>query len=1211
MPRSRIEFPWIGCLVAVCAMATRLPGADDIDFGRDIRPILSQNCFKCHGPDDTRREAELRLDERDGTLRPSASGQRPIVPGNPSQSEVIRRIESNDPDLQMPPPSTKRALTADEKSMLRKWITAGAPYRAHWSFVPPQRPELPAVQQRTWPRDGLDQLVLARLEQEGLTPSVEADRYSLLRRAALDLTGLPPTPDEADEFARDGSPDAWERQLDRLLASPHYGERGARRWLDLARYADTNGYEKDRVRSVWPYRDWVISALNANMPFDQFTIEQLAGDMLPQATEAQRIATGFHRNTMLNEEGGIDPLEFRFYAMTDRVATTATAWLGLTLSCAQCHTHKYDPITHTDYYRLFALLNNADEPEMDVYREDVAQARAALQKSIAALQADLPRQFPLPDEFEWTSVPPSRVTSAQGAQPSLQPDGVVLIEGPNPDQDRYEWTATSDLSDVVAVRLQVLSDERLPSRGPGRTPHGNFVLSELAVHAGPGEGPDNPAVRIIRAAADFSQQQFAVEQAIDGQSKSGGWAIHGPDPWNVNRTATFILEKPIGSANAKTHWTISLDQQFGKQHTIGKFRIQFGRRTSTSTGSEADQRQKHLARKFESWLDREQSRTARWSLLRPTEATSNLPLLTIETDGSIVASGDMSKRDLYDVRFPAPSETDPGRTGPPWTALRIEAIADDRFPRRGPGRVYYEGPFGDFFLSEIGLRADGEAVPLTGATQSFANGGNTAASALDGNQQTGWSIQGGQGRTQVAVFRFQKPVARTARFDLSLLFERYYAAGLGRFRVWLTDATGDVSATSLPLELEVMLLDRKGNVPLDDASKAKLLAHYCEVSEELAPARAEIAKLQSQLPTFPTALVFQERPANNPRPTQRYHRGEFLQPKERVLPANLSALPPLPAGEPATRLTLARWLVSPANPLGARVAVNREWAALFGRGLVRTVEDFGSQGSGPTHPELLDFLALELQGQSAVPVPRWNMKRLHRRIASSATYRQSSQVSPVHRERDPGNQWLARGPRQRLDAETLRDSALKVSGLLSEKLLGPSVFPIQPAGVTTEGTYGGLAWNVSPGEDRFRRSLYTFSKRTAPFALGLTFDAPSGEACIARREVTNTPLQALSLMNDPVFVEAARSLGRDFAAIPGSTEDRVRSLIRRALVRPAGPDEINRLTRFINHQRQRLEAGELDAPAISGDSTAAARDIATWTLAARLVLNLDETIMND
>lgn len=1204
-------------LCGIFATSSVAHAAEAPDYGRDVRPILSQFCFKCHGPDETKREAGLRLDLREEAVQPAASGERPIVPTEPAASELIRRITASDPDEQMPPPSAKLHLSAAQKQILHQWIAAGAEYKPHWSFVPPHRPAIPQVRQLEWTRVPFDTFVVSRLESEGLSPSPAADRYALIRRVSLDLIGLPPSAEEADEFIADSAPDAYERLVDRLVASPHYGERWARRWLDLARYADTNGYEKDRTRSVWPYRDWVINALNANMPFDEFTVQQLAGDMLPGASQDQRIATGFHRNTMLNEEGGIDPLEFRFYAMTDRVATTATVWMGLTLGCAQCHTHKYDPITHTDYYSFMALMNNADEPELDVVRTDIEARRSEIEQRLQAMQADLPNRFPLPDEFVWSSPKLVAATSANGAKLEGLDDGSILVTGPTPETDTYELTFTSELADINAVRLEALSDPKLPSKGPGRTPHGNFVLTEITATISSLEGPEESVpVKFTTASADFSQDMFPVDKAIDKDEKGSGWAIHGPGEWNVNRTATFVTDGQLNPTGAAHRWTIRLVQQFGKQHTLGKFRISLGRRPPAASGTEAERRRAHLSDKFRDWLSREQQRVVTWTRLKPIKATSNLPLLTIQNDGSIVATGDMSKRDLYEVSLQAPhSATKDEGSLRGWTALRIEALPDEQFPKDGPGRVYYEGPFGDFFLSEVTLKANGHPVKLTGATQSFANGGNTAAMALDGNQQTGWSINGGQGKSHVAVFRFDRPVERNSALDLSLLFERYYAAGLGRFRVSVTDDPRSVEASTLPMEFESVLLAARSTADGADTDPVarfpRLLRYFCEIAPELAAERKAISDLRARMPAFPTALVFQERPANNPRATHRHHRGEFLQPKEIVEPAMLSALPALPKGQNSNRLTFARWLVSPRNPLGARVTVNREWAAFFGRGLVRTVEDFGSQGASPTHPALLDWLAVECGGTDLPQgngVPAWDMKRLHRMLVTSATYRQSSRVSPELLAKDSQNELLARGPRSRLEAEIVRDAALKASGLLSQKLLGPSVFPPQPASVTTEGTYGGLAWNVSTGEDRYRRTLYTFSKRTAPFAMSLTFDAPSGEACIARREVTNTPLQALTLLNDTVFIEAAQALGREFAAKAVSPDERLVILFRRCLTRPPTTDEQALLKQFYENQLSRLRDKQLDAAALAGPGDGDPIDRAAWTLVARAILNLDEAV---
>jgi hypothetical protein len=1188
------------CLIGLSLVWMATASAAPPDFNREVRPILAAHCFKCHGPDDKARESGLRLDERESATKELEPGQKAIVPGMPDKSELVRRIESADESDVMPPPSANKPLSAQQKAILKAWIAAGATYQAHWAFTPPVRPGLPVVQDKAWPKNGIDRFVLARLEAAGLKPAPQADRYTLLRRVSLDLVGLPPSEEEAVAFLADYERDpegAYERLVERLLASPHYGERWARRWLDLARYADTNGYEKDRVRSIWPYRDWVINALNADMPFDQFTIEQLAGDMLPNATQAQRIATGFHRNTMLNEEGGIDPLEFRYYSSVDRINTTATVWLGLTLGCAQCHTHKFDPIPHQDYYRLMAFLNNADEPTVDVVREDIAARRAEIEKRAAAMEADLPNRFPTAGPLKWQTPKAAKLVSAGGATAEQLPDGSFRLSGENPDKDTYTLTLDSELAEVSALRVQALVDDALPSRGPGRTPHGNFVLTELEIRYAEAAKPDQMTpVKIARADADFSQQGFSPTLTYDGKPDTG-WAIHGVGDWNRTRTATYYFEKPVAAPGGK--WTIKLDQQYGKQHNLGRVRIQLGHQQSDGR-PEAERRKEHRDRKFAAWQKAEAEKTALWTPLLPAELSSNLPLLTHEGQGVVFVSGDKSKRDVYDLTFRGDLAG--------ITALKLEVLPDERLPQKGPGRIDYEGPFGDFFLSEF--TANGERQKIKTATHSFANGGNTAEKAIDGDPQTGWSIQGGQGKRHVAVFVLDKPLDAAEALQVQLLFERYYAPGLGKFRLWATKDPRAAEARETPPQIERLLLtsDKERTAEQD----AELLKYFCHVAPELAGERAEIDKLLGTRPAFATTLVMLERPPNNPRPTFIHKRGEFLQSTQKVEPGLLSVLAPLSKSPPTNRLEFARWLASPQNPLVARVTVNRQWQAFFGRGLVRTLEDFGYTGEAPSHPELLDWLAKEFEEgvshKGARGAPQ-SLKSLHKLIVLSATYQQSSAIPEELLTKDASNALLARMPRVRLEAELVRDAVLKVGGLLSSKIGGPSVFPPQPANVTTEGAYGSLAWKVSDGEDRYRRGLYTFAKRTAPYAMTNTFDGPTGEACIARREVSNTPLQALTLLNDPVILEAAQALGKQFAAAPKEPAERLRRLFERCLTRPPSAEETELLVRFYRAQLSRLQAAELNAAQIAGPGDAAtAPERAAWTLIARSLLNLDEFV---
>ena len=1175
----------------------------EVDFSRDVRPILASNCLKCHGVDDNARKGNLRLDVRESAIHAAKSGDVPIVPGKPEHSALIRHIFSSDPDEVMPPPATKIVLSDEDKKTLRTWISQGAPYAAHWAFVAPKPPALPAVKDGGWCRNGVDRFILARLEKEGLRPSDVADKYTLCRRVYLDLIGLPPTPPEADAFVNDPSPDAYEKLVDRLLAMPQYGERWARRWLDLARYADTNGYEKDRPRSIWPYRDWVINALNADMPFDQFTIEQIAGDMLPHATIEQKIATGFHRNTMRNEEGGTDPLEYRYYSMVDRVSTTGTAWLGLTIGCAQCHSHKYDPITNKDYYQFMALLNNATEPELKIPNPEVLTRQKQINTEIAKLTAELPEKFPAPTNVKWETLKGTAIT-ASGVPADARPDGSWTFGGNAPDRDTYSFIFETGDADFDRIRLEALKEGK---DGPGRTPHGNFVLSEITVELTPPDaGAASQVVKFARAEADYSQPDYPVASAIDGNIHTG-WAIDEAGKKAKSRTATFLLDKPMHVA-AGTKWKIVLDQQYGEKHVLGRLRLSYGAPLHDDRPV-AQRRADALRESFAAWEKRASAHAVQWTVLRPAELKSSEPILTLLGDDSVLASGDITKSDTYDLTF----HTDLKGI----TAIRVEALPDDSLPHHGPGMVYYEGEPGDFSLSEIGLSAGGKEARFAKATQDFFGGGSAAA-AIDGNPQTGWNISGGQGQPHFAVFSLAEPTGDAKELKIHMLFERYYASALGRFRIAVTTDPKAADPEAVPPEVEAALA-----TPSDDrrdAQRNSIFDYYLEVAPELQEARDQIKRLRDSIPEPPTTLVMQERSPEHRRPTFVHHRGGFLTIEEEVDAGVPSFLPPLPAGEPANRLALAKWLVSPANPLTARVAVNRQWQALFGRGIVGTLGDFGYQGDLPTHPELLDYLAVQFMHPTDPATGDhardWSLKAIDRLIVTSAAYRQSSRQTPALLAADPQNLLISRGPRFRVEAEVLRDSALRESGLLSAKIGGPSVFPPQPPSVTTEGAYGPMAWNVSAGEDRYRRSLYTFAKRSAPFALYANFDAPSGEVCTARREVSNSALQALSLLNDQVFEEAAQRLGQTIAAMQGDDSSRAIDVFRRCLTRPPAAEEVSALVNFAQAQRARFAAKVLDPNVIAGKGEgnkgeANVVERATWTVVARAILNLDEAMTKD
>ncbi len=1009
-----------------------------IDFARDVRPILSSVCFTCHGPDVDTREADLRLDTFDG-LTANLGGSFAVVPGNVAQSELAKRILSADPDEQMPPPGSKKALSAEQKQVLLQWIEQGAVWKQHWAFMAPLSPPLPQVKNPTWCLNEIDYFVLQQLERVDLTPSAEAPPHTLVRRLFLDLIGLPPTPDEARKWIAKVWPsgeaaldeNAYQELITHLLESPHYGERWGRRWLDLARYADSNGYEKDRDRSIWPYRDWVVDALNQDMPFDQFTIEQIAGDMLPEATESQHVATGFHRNTMLNEEGGIDPLEFRYHAMTDRVATTGTTWLGLTLGCCQCHTHKYDPVTQTEYYQLMALLNNADEPSLE-----------------------------LPSKF--------------------------------------------------------------------------------------GEGDFNKKWQANRLQADKLIRQL-------------------PELWP---TPTDGKDAPATSA-------------------------------SSASASQAEAREAAIQVAYDKWLAVERANVASWSHLHPVSASSNLPILTIEADDTIFASGDTAKRDEYVITLAAHAA--------PITALRLEALPDERLPARGPGSTYYEGTLGDFYLVELAAKSQVGPVRLSSATDSYAKNrfGNNPAGAqltIDGDVQTGWSVDGRQGERHVAVYLLPEPLPAGAELTITLTFGRHFASSLGRFRFSATDADHPTQARATSAEVEQLLL--RDASELSTAHNQQLFEQFLLSAPELAKHTEPIRKLLAR-PDLPSTLVLAERPAQHPRPTYRHHRGEYLQPAEQVQPGVPAVFPPLSRTEPVNRLALARWLVSHDNPLTARVTVNRQWATLFGTGIVSTLDDFGLQGEAPSHPELLDWLAVCFMREDD-----WSLKRLHRRLVSSRTYRQTNQVNPAAAQLDPNNRLLSFSPRFRLDAEILRDSLLVASGQLSRQLGGPPVRPPQAKGIS-EVAFGSPKWEASTGADRYRRSLYTFVKRTAPFAMTSTFDAPSGEACIAKRSRSNSPLQALTLLNDEMLIDMARAAGQRQAAAqnsdPRQLAPQLTQLFQAVLVRPPNEDELQLLSEFWRSQQTAFEQQPELARQFVAAETEQLSGTAAWIATARALFALDET----
>ena len=924
----------------------------------------------------------------------------------------------------------------------------------HWAYRKPERPAVPKVRNQSRISNPIDSFIFARLEQEGLAPSPEADRATLLRRLSLDLTGLPPTPAEIDVYLRDRSPNAYEKQVDRLLASPHYGERWGRIWLDAARYADSDGYEKDKQRWVWFYRDWVINSLNQDKPYDQFVIEQIAGDLLPNASQEQIVATGFLRNSMINEEGGIDPEQFRMEAMFDRMDAIGKSILGITIQCAQCHTHKYDPLKHEEYYRMFAFLNNAHESNVVVYTPQEEMKRAEIYRDLREIEAGLKERTPDWQERltaweaqvskgqpEWTIIKPEVEDISNGGQRYLpMKDSSYLALGYAPTKHRVKMIAKTDVQQITAFRLELLNDPNLPLGGPGRSIKGTGALTEFEVEAAPANDPKKVTkLRIVNATADITQPEKELESIFDDKSKRK--RITGP--------------------------------------------VQF---------------------------------------------------------------------------------------------------------------------------------------------------------AIDGKDETAWGIDAGPGRRnqpRKAVFVLEKPIGYPGGTILTFYLKQNHGGwnsddnqnnNLGRMRLSIT-TTPDALADPLPAAVRELL-----GVPREKRTEAQsqTVFSYWRTTvfalPEWVAANKRINELWNQYPEGSSQLIYAER--DEMRETHLLRRGDFLRPDKIVYPGVPAFLHPLPKDAPPNRLTFARWLVAPDSPTTARSIVNRLWQSYFGTGIVATSEDLGVQSEPPSHPELLDWLAVELMqpeervGERESGRKPWGLKHIHRLIVTSATYRQSSKVTPEIIAKDPGNRLLARGARLRVDGEIVRDITLAASGLLNPKVGGPSVFPPSPEFLYQPPTsYGPKVWNESKGEDRYRRGIYTFRYRSVPYPMLQTFDVPNGDMSCVRRSRSNTPMQALTTLNEPLFVEAARALALKTVKEGGSTEaQRLDFLFRRVLARHPAPQEAAHLLGLLHRQRARFVAGELNPwnlatndPDISFPLPRGTQmeDLAAWTAVSRVMLNLDETITKE
>ena len=1048
------------------------PLPEMVEFNRDIRPILSDACFHCHGPDQAKRQADLRLDREESALA-EHDGRRPLVPRDLQASVLYERITSTDADLQMPPPDSGHTLTRRQIELIRKWIEQGVVWQKHWSFLPPRRPEVPTVQHANAVRNPIDAFVLAQLERKGLKPSEEADRNTLLRRVTLDLTGLPPTPDEVDAFLADNSPQAYETVVDRLLQSPRYGERMATRWLDAARYADTSGYQTDGERTMWRWRDWVIAAYNDNMPFDRFTIEQLAGDLLPQPTMEQRIATAFNRNHRGNAEGGIIPEEYAVEYVVDRVETTWTIWQGLTMGCARCHDHKFDPLSQRDFYQQFAFFNNVPEQGRAVKYGNspplIKSPTLVEQAHLHAVDARLADA-----QKRWNELATSLTATQSAWEAATMPDSLA------------DWSVEGD----VIAHFDL-----------------NENLSNLITKPQP--APKSAPALLVDFAASSSTTNGATSKMVGGDPLFA----HGPVAGALDLNGTQFVDA-------------------GNVAELGFY---------------------------------DKFTLAAW--IRPTDVSrgSILSRMTSEEQGSgyslALSQGhlqlNLSSRWLDD-------------------ALRVEAATTLSAGEWHHVCVTYDGSRA---ASGIRLYVDGVLQPLT--------------ILLDELNQT---------------FANKEPF----RIGAGGSADQNYRGLIDEIRVYTRVLSPDeVEALATPDSIPGILTRPSAQRTPPQARKLQLYYLEQQAPESLRTAREALKTLQKErdelIESFPTTMVMEELPT--PRETYVLIRGEYNKPGERVMPGVPASLSPWPDGLRTDRLGLATWLMSPENPLTARVAVNRFWQMYFGNGIVKTIEDFGSQGDWPSHPELLDWLATEFRESG------WNIKNLQKLIVMSATYRQSSKFTPQLLQIDPENIWLARGPRLRLSAEAIRDQALFSSGLLVEQLGGPSVMPYQPGGLWEE--LSATPYVQGKGANLYRRSMYTFWKRTVTPPSMLAFDASTREACTVRETRTNTPLQALTLLNDKTFVEAARVLAQRVLQAETDPQRRLDLAFKLVLSRVPRPREREILAAGLIAYRARFESDESAARKLvsTGESPCPPqldiRELAAYATLAGLILNLDEAIVKE
>ncbi len=1179
--------------------AAQAPGRE-IDFVSEIYPIFEQRCQGCHGA--AQQMGEFRLDSRVVALDGGVSGPN-ILPGASAESPLFQRVAGIG-DLN-PMPMAGDKLPEAEIDLIRSWIDQGAkwpdsvgaqsaPVGRHWAYVPPARPRPPAVEGAEAVRNPVDNFILARLEGEGLSFAPEASRETLIRRASLDLRGLPPSIEEVDEFLSDTRPDAYGRLIDRLLKSPHFGEHFGGYWLDLARYADTNGYESDEPRTIWPYRDWVIDAFNRNLPFDQFTVEQLAGDLLPNPSVEQLVATGFHRNTMLNNEAGSKNDEFYDATVKDRVDTTATVWLGSTIGCAQCHDHKYDPFRQSEYYQLYAIFNNTadsaikisvekevftgDKNELQRRADEVEAAREVLDTPTRELEASQRawEAETAPRLEAWTSawkaLSPVEAAVVGGPDLEVLPDGSILAGEPAGSTQVYEVSFEAGPTTVTGLRIESLPHQGLPQSGPGWGSEGGFSLTG------------------VEADAWDEQAQAVQESVLANEPVWGSW--HAIGPFRVgSRDEAFRTVFPPEAAvdlnatyeNGHLAWLERKDWADGRVHYLGYI---------------PDDSEANCASYVFRTVEVPEATTVSVSM-------GSLKGLKVWLNSEVVLTADPTRPiapDQEEVAFELRAGTN---------EILLKLTND-----RGPYGFYFEPYFG--FEREARVRfasATGDAGGWTPADLS---------SLLDGRPETGWKPSAKDLRAAEpvqALLRLAEPVAMPEGAVLKVRLIHDSPGGgksaLGRFRISATSLDSEQLAglQSTPARVRRVLALRPPQ--RSDADARRLAEHYRSIAPELDDARRAFRSLEASLEEFRNGhttktLVMRELP--KPRETRIQKRGNFLDLEGPVSPGVPSVLASDRPESVTTRLDLAKWLVSPENPLTARVRVNQIWNRLFGRGLVPTGEDFGSQGDRPSHPALMDWLATEFVASG------WDTQQLLKTIMESAAYRQDSAATAERIAKDPDNKLLSRGARTRVAAETVRDIALASSGLLSREIGGPSVFPPQPAEVFSDHFIEGgfKSWPTSEGRDRYRRGLYTFYKRTVVYPPFMNFDAPDRTVCTVDRSLSNTPLQALNTLNDPAFFEAAGALAEWILAGEGdSREDRITRGFRAVLARLPSADELARLLALQARMQEKYESEPAQAADLVGRAFGDrpgrldGEGLAPWVMVANVLLNLDETFTRE